>query len=78
MGNARSKNGWDVIDLRIRTQSNQLDGDPAVLVKKRMLFLLDLDKAIGEQQVNFILHRPSISPHSTIAEVAKKTGVRLV
>jgi predicted nucleotidyltransferase len=56
----------------------ELDGDPAVLVKKKMLFLLDLDKAIGEQQVDFILHRPSISPHSTIVEVAKKTGVRLV
>ena len=56
----------------------ELDGDPSVLVTKKMAFLLDLEQAIGEQQIDFILYRPSITPESTIANVAKKTGVRLV
>ena len=53
-------------------------GDPDILVKKKIAFLVELEKVIGEQKVDFIIYRPEGHTHSSIAEIAKKTGVRLV
>lgn len=56
----------------------ELDGDPAILIEKKLAFLVELDQAIGEQQVDLVLYRPKNNPDSDIAKIAKKTGVRLV
>jgi predicted nucleotidyltransferase len=56
----------------------EFDGDPDFLINQKLAFLIELDQAIGEQQVDLVLYRPTDNPHSEIAVIAKKTGVRLV
>ncbi len=54
------------------------DGDPVLLIEKKLAFLVELDQTIGEQQVDLILYRPMDNPDSEIAKIAKKTGVKLI
>lgn len=55
----------------------EMDGDPKDLIEKRSAFLIELEKKIGEQKIDFVLYQPSENFDLKIAKKAKETGVRI-
>ncbi len=55
----------------------EMEGDSKELINKRSAFLIALEKRIGEQKIDFVLYQPSENPDLKIAQIAKKTGVRI-
>ncbi|EKD77512.1 MAG: hypothetical protein ACD_42C00313G0002 [uncultured bacterium] len=55
----------------------EMDGDPTDLVERRSAFLIELEKRIGEQKIDFVLYQPSENFDLKVAKKAKETGVRI-
>ena len=68
-----SKKGGD-IDLYIETNIDIYD----IAFDKKIAFLLNLKKEIGDQKIDVVLRIISSDHHLPIDEVAKSKGVRLV
>lgn len=67
------KKGGD-IDFYIETQY----ADNMVAVEKKIAFLRDLKKRIGEQKIDVVTNLLKSNKHLRIYEEAKNTGVRLL
>lgn len=61
------------IDLYIETTLI----DPVLLVEKNIQFICDLQKGLGEQKIDLILHRLGHSPLLPIYAMARAGGVLL-
>ena len=68
-----SKKGGD-IDLYIETNIDIYD----IAFDKKIAFLLNLKKEVGDQKIDVVLRIISSDHHLPIYEVAKSQGVRLV
>jgi hypothetical protein len=68
-----SKKGGD-IDLYIETSINNYN----VAFDKKIAFLTNLKKEIGDQKIDVILHVISSDYHLPIYEIAKSQGVRII
>jgi hypothetical protein len=68
-----SKKGGD-IDLYIETNIDIYD----IAFDKKIAFLLNLKKEVGDQKIDVVLRIMSSDHHLPIYEVAKSQGVRLV
>lgn len=55
----------------------EAEGNIQELLDSRTAFLTALQKKIGEQKIDFVLYRPNKKTNAEIAEIAKKTGVRI-
>ncbi len=66
------KKGGD-IDLYIETHYL----DPAQAIEKKISFLTDLKKRIGEQRIDVVLNILKYNKHQRIYDEAKNTGVQL-
>jgi len=68
-----TKRGGD-IDLYIEPEIEQA----ADLVDAKLVFLMKVHEALGEQRVDVVLHPSSSSVTLPIYHIAKETGVRLI
>ncbi|MGC8734855.1 MAG: nucleotidyltransferase domain-containing protein [bacterium] len=64
-----SKKGGDV-DIYIETFVENI-------VNNKILFLIDLEKEIGEQKIDLIVYNPNLMEEELIHEIAKKEGIRI-
>jgi uncharacterized protein len=67
------KRGGD-IDLYVQTPETDLDK----LIDQRSKFLIALEKILGEQKIDVVLHRINSNTDIPIYHVAQKTGILLV
>lgn len=64
-----SKKGGD-IDIYIETFIENI-------VNNKILFLIELEKKIGEQKIDLIIYNPNLMEEDLIHQIAKKEGIRI-
>ena len=68
-----TKRGGD-IDLYIETKYS----DTALVLQKKIRFLVDLQLKIGEQKIDVVINILSLGKALSIYEEARKTGIKIV
>jgi len=66
-----SKKGGD-IDLYIETSL-----DLKNIVNNKLLFLVELEKNIGEQKIDLVVFNPNLMQEDLIHKIAKQEGIRI-